>query len=65
MLSSFPQIVLAYLMKKEGWTLREAYVHVKLRRPIVGPDKYATVTSRSNQSLFAFTDCCACEQEGI
>lgn len=33
-------IVLAYLMKKEGWTLREAYVHVKLRRPIVGPDKY-------------------------
>jgi hypothetical protein len=33
-------IILAYLMKKEGWTLREAYVHVKLRRPIVGPDKY-------------------------
>jgi len=33
-------ILIAYLMKKEKWTLREAYVHVKLRRPIVGPDKH-------------------------
>jgi hypothetical protein len=41
------QIVLAYLMKKEGWTLREAYVHVKLRRPIVGPDKCVPIFLRS------------------
>jgi len=33
-------IVIGYLMTRNNWTLREAYSHVKERRPIIGPHSH-------------------------
>jgi len=32
-----PTIVIGYLMKSEGWTLKKSYGHVKDKRPIISP----------------------------
>jgi protein-tyrosine phosphatase len=37
-MSRSPTIVISYLMKYQNMTLREAYNHVKKRRPIVSPN---------------------------
>ena len=33
-------IVLFYLMKHEDMSLKEAYIHVKNKRPLAGPSKH-------------------------
>jgi protein-tyrosine phosphatase len=37
-ISRSPSFVIAYLMKTRGWTLEEAFVHVKRARPQIQPN---------------------------
>ena len=49
-------IVIAYLMKRENMTLKDAYAHVKKLRPIIRPNKgFLKVLMKLEESLYGST----------